>query len=103
MKIGDLSRGGKARTLEPNLALDHDMNWNAVLVPFGILNTETDQLSIYLGQSAETSDFIVDCLADWWKNNQAQYGNLEELVIDLDGGGATRSEITGYRRLTKVN
>ena len=98
MKIGDLSRGGKARTLEPNLALDHDMNWNAVLVPFGILNTETDQLSIYFGQSAETSDFIVDCLADWWKNNQAQYGHLEELVIDLDGGGATRSDRKQFRK-----
>ena len=42
VKIGLLSRGGKARTLEPKVALDHDMRWEALLVPFGILNTQTD-------------------------------------------------------------
>ena len=92
VKIGLLSRGGKARTLEPKAALDHDMSWESVLVPFGILNTQTHQLSIYFGQSAETSDFIVDCLAAWWKDNQAQYPDLDEWVIDLDGGAATRSD-----------
>ena len=61
VKIGNLSRGGKARTLEAKQADDHDDHWEAVLVPFGILDVEGSQLSIYFGQSAETSDFIVDC------------------------------------------
>lgn len=65
VKIGNLSRGGKARRLEALSADDHDSEWLAVLVPFGILNMQTDQLSIYFGQSAETSDFIVDCLMAW--------------------------------------
>jgi transposase len=67
-----------------------------VLVPFGILNTENDQLSIYMGESAETSDFIVDCLANWWQEHQVKYYYLEELVIDLDGGAATRSNRTQF-------
>lgn len=75
---------------------DHDNEWLAVLVPFGILNTESDQLSIYFGQSAETSDFIVDCLAQWWRDHQAQYCHLEELTIDVDGGSATRSDRTQF-------
>jgi hypothetical protein len=50
-----------------------------------------ERLSIYFGQSAETSDFVVDCLELWWQENQAIYPGLEELVIDLDGGAATRS------------
>ncbi len=61
-------------------------------------------------ESAETSDFaesfrsgfptmettqaIVDCLADWWREHQVKYHYLEELVIDLDGGSATRSNRT---------
>jgi hypothetical protein len=57
VKIGNLSRNGKARTLEAKQADDHDTEWQSVLVPFGILNTQTNQLSIYFGQSAETSDF----------------------------------------------
>ena len=55
-----------------------------------------ERLSIYFGQSAETSDFIVDCLELWWQENQAIYPGLEELVIDLDGGAATRSNRTQF-------
>jgi hypothetical protein len=55
VKIGNLLQGGKARTLEPTVADDYDTEWQAILVPFGILNTHNKQLSIYMGQSAETS------------------------------------------------
>jgi transposase len=67
-----------------------------VLVPLGILNTENDQLSIYMGESAETSDFVVDCLVNWWQEHQGEYSYLEELVINLDGGAATRSNRTQF-------
>jgi hypothetical protein len=96
VKIGNLSRGGKARRAQPLQANDHDSQWEAVLVPFGILNTQTQQLSIYVGQSAETSDFIVDCLMAWWQENQANYPHLDELVIDLDGGPSNRSNRTQF-------
>jgi hypothetical protein len=96
VKIGNLSRGGSARSLDPLKADDHDTHWQSILVPFGILNTQSDQLSIYFGQSAETSDFIVDCLDLWWQDNQGAYSHLEELVIDLDGGSATRSNRTQF-------
>jgi len=96
VKVGNLSRGGKDRRAEPLEADDHDSQWNAVLVPFGILNTQTQQLSIYVGQSAETSDFIVDCLMAWWKEHQATYSHLDELMIDLDGGPSIRSNRTQF-------
>ncbi|MEG4215584.1 hypothetical protein QUA27_26230 [Microcoleus sp. Pol14C6] len=104
VKIGNLSRGGKARTIEPKSADDHDTEWQAVLVPFGILNTQSDRLSIYMGQSGETTDFIVDCLIDWWHNNQSDYTELEELVIDLDGGPAIRSARTQFiKRIVELS
>jgi len=104
VKIGNLSRGGKARTLEAKEADDHDTQWQSVLVPFGILNTQSDQLSIYWGQSAETSDFIVDCLAAWWQDHQKDYSHLDELVIDLDGGSATRSNRTQFiKRMVQLS
>ncbi len=37
VKIGDLSREGKARKIEANQALDRDQNWTTTLLPFGIL------------------------------------------------------------------
>jgi hypothetical protein len=104
VKIGNLSRHGKARVLEANKADDHDSEWQAVLVPFGILNLDNDELSIYFGQSAETSDFIVDCLEWWWQDNQAHYPDIEEWVINLDGGPATRSDRTQFiKRMVELS
>lgn len=96
VKIGNLSRKGKARGLVAEQANDHDDHWEAVLVPFGILDVLGDQLWIYFGQSAETSDFIVDCLEAWWQAHQDDYPGLEELAIDLDGGPAVRSNRTQF-------
>jgi Rhodopirellula transposase DDE domain len=104
VKIGNLSRGGKARALDPKKADDHDTEWQTVLTPFGILNTHTDQLSIYMGQSAETSDFVVDCLFDWWRQNQFCASNIDEWVIDLDNGSAIRSDRTQFiKRMVELS
>ncbi len=96
VKIGNLSRGGKDRRGEAKSANDHDHSWDAVLVPFGILNLLTDQLSIYFGQSAETSDFIVDCLEQWWDEHRDDYPEISGLAINLDGGMAVRSNRTQF-------
>jgi len=65
-------------------------------VPFGILNTQTDQRSLDWGQSAETRAFMVDCLAAWWTDNQPSDRHLHEWVIDLDGGPANRADRTQF-------
>ena len=84
------------RTLEPFKALDHDHSWSETLIPFGILNVTEEKLSIYFGKSSETSDFIIDCLSIWWQNNQRNYPELEELVINLDNGISHRSNRTQF-------
>ena len=38
----------------------------------------------------------MDCLSDWWQKNQPLEPGLQELVIDLDGGAATRSNRTQF-------
>jgi hypothetical protein len=96
VKIGNLSRGGKTRALQAPQADDHDDHWEAVLVPFGILDVNASQLSIYFGQSAETSDFIVDCLIQWWQQQRPHYPDIHTLAIDLDGGSAVRSNRTQF-------
>jgi hypothetical protein len=62
--IGNLSRGGQARTLEPRQADDHDHYREATLAPFGILDVKGEQLSIYgyqlkPGQVDRTRDWAV--------------------------------------------
>lgn len=96
VKIGHLSRGGKARTIKANQANDHDDHWESKLVPFGILDVAASQLAIYFGQSAETTDFIMDCLEAWWDEYQDYYPGIDTLAIDLDGGPAVRSNRTQF-------
>lgn len=45
--IGEFSRGGKSRDREAKKAVDHDMNPEMKLVPYGILNVLTGMLSIF--------------------------------------------------------
>lgn len=94
--IGNLSRGGKTRTQAALKADDHDHYRKATLVPFGILDVKHDKLSIYFGQSAETSDFIVDCVESWWQTNKAEHPSIDELVIELDNGPALNSRRTQF-------
>lgn len=65
-------------------------------MPFGILDVLGNRLSIYFGQSAETTDFIMDCLELWWQENQTLYSKIEELAIDLDNRSAIRSNRTQF-------
>ena len=102
LKIGESSRNGKSRDLEPKKAGDHDMNPEAKLVPYGILNVLSGLLTIFFGTSFETSDFIVDCLEMWWEQNKEDYKHIKELVINLDNGPNSASGRTQFiRRMTE--
>lgn len=94
--IGNLSRGGKDRRRAAPKADDHDHYRHATLVPFGILDVTGDQLAIFFGNSAETSDFVVDCLETWWQRYQNDYPEVEEWMIELDNGPTVSSARTQF-------
>ena len=96
VKLGEFSRGGKLRCLEPVEALDHDMQASETLVPFGILEVNRKQLNVLYGQSRETSDFVVDCLKHWWRYNKQRYPHITTLQIDLDNGPEVESHRTQF-------
>jgi len=102
VKIGDFSRDGKTREKEPEGALDHDVASDAKLVPSGIFEPANDFLSIIFGTSIETSDFIVDCLEQWWEENKRRHSLIKELVINLDNGPHINSRRTQFiKRMTE--
>lgn len=86
VKVGDLSRGGRLRATEATKANDHDMEYKEKLVPFGILDVLGNMLTIIFGTSRETSDFIADCLQQWWDTREDRYAHIRQLVINLDNG-----------------
>ena len=94
----DSSRGGTSRCRKAVKADDHDMGIKEKLVPFGILNMMTGLLTIIFGVSFETSDFIVDCLDQWWDDNKNQYNYIKQLVINLDNGPQNSSHRTQFMK-----
>lgn len=62
--IGNLSRGGKSRREEKTL--DHDMEPQAKLTPFGIFNPVTSETQLVFTTGSVTADFMADRLEEIW-------------------------------------
>jgi transposase len=90
--LGELSRGGYSRVTVK--ALDHDYRPDARVTPFGIFLPEHGSLFLYFTTSTVTSDFMVDCLSDCWKQLQAQFPKVTTLVIHQDNGPDCHSRRT---------
>ena len=98
VKIGEFSRGGVARGQESVRAADHDMHPDALLVPAGILEVDSNQLNIVFGTSRDTSDFVADCLELWWTKRQSANLGVRRLLIDLDNGPEIASSRTQFMK-----
>jgi hypothetical protein len=94
--VGDYSREGESRGTEATKAWDHDPEPERKLVPQGILDVTSSLLSIFIGTSNGTSDFIADCLGQWWEANKVKYPNARRLVINLDNGPENSSHRTQF-------
>jgi len=94
--VGDYSRDGKSRGQEAVEALDHDMQAKTKLIPVGILNMKTAELSITFGSSHKTSDLIADCVEEWWAHNKSSHPQVTELVINNDNGPESNSHRTQF-------
>jgi Rhodopirellula transposase DDE domain len=95
VKLGNLSRGGYSRLKKAPKADDHDHHCDGKMVPFGVLELNTDNVFLFFGNSSETSDFIVDGLEQWWAQRelmQADFDDFDELMIDLDNGSPVASQ-----------
>lgn len=96
VKIGNLSRNGKDRRQFAPQAKDHHTQWDTTILPFGIFNLQTDDLTIYMCESPDTSDFILHCLEQWWQFNHLDFPQVETLAINLDGGSSTPHNPTQF-------
>jgi hypothetical protein len=94
--IGFLSRGGKTRVVVR--ALDHDMTPDGKLTPFGIFLPRYDELHLYFTNSRVTSDFIVDCLCDFWSMVRERFPHVRTLLINQDNGGENHSRRTQFMK-----
>ncbi len=95
VKLGLFSRGGLNRVVVN--ALDHDFHGKTPkLTPFGIYLPQHEELYLYFTTSKVTSDFIVDCLSDFWHQVSDRFAEVKTLVINQDNGPENHSRRTQF-------
>ncbi len=93
VKLGEFDRGGKTRV--KTFANDHDFAEDT-LVPFGILLPVLAELFLFFSASRLTSDFILDCLEQWWESVRERFAHIRTLVINQDNGPENHSRRTQF-------
>jgi len=101
IRMGLFSRGGLNRVVVHGL--DHDFNGKTPKVtPFGIYLPQQGELYLYFTSSKVTSDFIVDCLCDFWTHAHLRFPEVTTLVINQDNGPENHSRRTQFmQRITQ--
>jgi len=97
--IGNYSRGGQSRLIVK--AADHDFHPEEKLTPFGIYLPQYHELYLYFTNSKVTSDFIVDCLQQFWFSQKERFPQVNTLLLNLDNGPENHSRRTQFmQRIT---
>ena len=94
--IGPFSRRGKTRVIVR--AADHDFKPHKKLTPFGIFLPQYGELYLYFTSSRVTSDFIVDCLQDFWMAGRDRFQHVQTLLLNLDNGPENHSRRTQFMK-----
>lgn len=90
--IGLYSRGGKSRLIVK--AMDHDFRPTETVTPYGILLPDHNRLYLYFTKGPVTSDFIVDCLEDCWRQIRTDFPSVQTLLLQQDNGPENQSQRT---------
>src|SRR5659263_661164 len=98
--VGPFSRGGKSWVTVR--AADHDFQSGENLTPIGIFLPEYNDIKLYFSNSHITSDFIVDCMNDFWSMAKQHFPYVKTLLVNLDNGPENNSRRTQFmNRLTE--
>lgn len=82
VNIGEYSRYGRSRGLEPVKAWDHDMRSKEKLIPGGVLEPVSGRAFLFFTDSYKTSDFMADGLMLWWQERKPELGEVKSLFIN---------------------
>lgn len=96
-QLGHLARQGTVHCQESLEVFDHDFEFLSTgrIVPYGIYELANNSCHLVLGNSADTSDFAIDAMKNWWDSVKQTYKDIQEIYLFCDGGGSNRA--AGYR------
>jgi len=95
VRLGEFSRGGSSRV--GTKGLDHDF-YDKTITPFGLFLPDSNETYLYMNKSVTNSDFIIDCLEDFWKINKNKFPKVKKLLLNFDNGGENSSRRTQFMK-----
>ena len=93
-QLGNFFRPGKGYGSTPLKVYDHDFVSfsEGCVVPHGLYDEEKNRGYISLGLSKDTSEFMLDNIFYWWKEElQWVYPEAKAMLLLCDGGGSNGS------------
>jgi len=89
--VGNFKNAGRCWRQQAEAVNDHDFDQDALgkAVPYGIYDLQHNRGWVYVGNSADTAQFAVDAITDWWQTQgQALFPGQNHLLILADAGGS---------------
>jgi hypothetical protein len=89
--IGNFKNAGRSWSRQPIEVNVHDFLSNAEGrgAPYGIYDLARNEGAVYIGASADTPEFAVSCVAQWWQDyGRVVYPQAPQLLILADAGGS---------------
>jgi hypothetical protein len=93
--IGNFKNPGRTWGRQAEVVNVYDFPGDAVCraVPYGIYDLQHNLGYVYVGTSADTAEFAVEAIVNWWRqSDRPTFPNEAKLLILCDGGGSN-----GYR------
>ena len=88
------------RDRSPERVKDHDFRSEAegLAIPYGIYDPRANAGTVFVGQTADTPAFAVDCIEKWWRTEGCKhYPEAKALQILADGGGSNSSTARAWK------
>ena len=98
--VGNFKNEGRAWSRQPRQVHSHDFRSQAdgIAVPYGIYDLQANQGAVFVGMSADTPQFAVDCIADWWRRiGRQRYPQAGQLLILADSGGSNSPTARAFK------
>lgn len=100
--IGDFKNAGQAWCQQAEKVNVHDFLQDAIgrAVPYGIYDLLHNEGYVYVGNSAETSEFAVDAICQWWGDkDRPTFPDESKLLILSDAGGSDGCRFRLWKKL----
>jgi hypothetical protein len=98
--IGEFRNYGRLWCREPVEVHEHDFTSTAECraVPFGVYDLSRNEGYVTVGVSNDTSEFAVNAIVGWWKNQgRSYYSTASRLLILADCGGTNGCRFRAWK------